>query len=136
MADGIHPPRWREYAPEHVLKLHGDKLYGKGLTRHWVEEQLWCPACGHLCKLDHRDENGEDDERDMLISLHGDEGIAECVCEHCGVTFHGNESVRRTFHTAHTWKEACSPRYDIDLSFGALRTPTSSKDHASDSEQP
>jgi hypothetical protein len=120
MTKAIHPPRWREYAPPYIFKWLADPLFGKPSVRRWVEEQLWCPACGHLCKLDHEDENGDYDEREMLLSIHGDEGIAECVCEHCGATFHGNEYVRRTFHTAHTWEDACSPRSscDIDLSFG------------------
>ena len=113
-----HPPRWREHAPDYIKKAHNDEFL-KSMTHRWVEEQLWCPSCGHLCDLEPRDDGHDNDDRGKLVTLHGDDGIMDCTCEHCGAAFKVNEEVRRTFHTAHTWEDACNPRpLANDMSFG------------------
>lgn len=113
------PPRWREYASEDQLETYDDaeanksdtikQIYRRGVLS-WIEEQVWCPLCGHRVEVD---------DYEDLITYHGDEGVVEVECEHCEAEFLVNECVRRTYHSHRVWEGACDfgGAYRLDLDY-------------------
>jgi hypothetical protein len=119
------PPRWRQYAPKDyadnydkavadptalMSRVHKQMLY------QWIEEQLWCPRCGHRVDIMNASEHRA--EMDEIITLHGDGGIVEVYCEHCEEDFLATEEVRRTFQSHTIWHGICGvlrSTMDLDL---------------------